>query len=342
MSTTSRRADRDRSTAGTHPRRVRRRRQHRRRRRSDERRRRGERTVGRRDGRLTARPALRIDGDSQRFVEDEVAACMRDRGWEYEPNTAGSMVMSVGGRGADTEFREQYGYGISTRPPLDSMPGGRRRRPTTRTPTTSRRCRRADRERYFTDLTGMAPFDASEDGDAAAGQVIEAIDIDPNSCFAIAQQAAAVEHPELSEEFGKRLGELLQGIDDEPAMVEALAAWSACMTEAGYPYDGPEEIFTDLSQRYSQITGQEQPAGAGGGATTARVVVIIVGGLDGEELDLSPADEERLGRLQAEEVEIARADVDVRGRAPRRRAIAARAGRADVLRSEYPGLGAEA
>lgn len=280
-------------------------------------------------------------GGSQRFVEDEVAACMRDRGWEYEPNTAGSMVMSVGGRGADTEFREQYGYGISTRPPLDSMPGMVSTQADDPNADYVASLSESDQERYFTDLTGMAPFDASEDGDMAAGQVIEAVDIDPNSCFSIAQQAAAVEHPELSEEFGKRLGELLQGIDDQPAMVEALAAWSACMTEAGYPYDGPEEIFTDLSQRYSQITGQEQPGGDGGG-DDGEGGLIIVGGLDGEELDLSPADEERLGRLQAEEVEIARADATCAAEHLDEVRSQLEQDAADVLRSEYPGLGAEA
>jgi hypothetical protein len=36
-----------------------------------------------------------------------------------------------------------------------------------------------------------------------------------------------------------------------PAMVSGLAEWSACMREAGYSYDTPTEILTDLAERLS-------------------------------------------------------------------------------------------
>jgi hypothetical protein len=279
-------------------------------------------------------------GDSQRFVEDGIASCMRERGWEYEPNTAGLVMVATAGPGRDPAFAEQYGYGISTRPPIDEMFGGA----TTEMPDDPNgdyvdSLSDADRDRYFTDLTGAAPMASEEVSGGASAVMIESEGIDPNTCFAQAQQAAAQEHPELSEAFGERLGELMQGIDRDPAMTDAMAAWSACMAAADYPYESQREIYSDLSQRYSQITGDDRPAP--GGAADENMVVVGGGAmLDGEELDLSPADEERLAKLQADEIAIARTDLLCADEHLDEVRRVLEQDVADVLRSEYPGLGA--
>ena len=111
------------------------------------------------------------------------------------------------------------------------------------------------------------------------------------------------------------------------------------MAAADYPYESQQEVFSDLSQRYSQITGDDRPVP--GGADDERVIVMGGGAmLDGEELDLSPADEERLARLQADEIAIARADLACTGEHLADVRLALEQDVADVLGSEFPGLGA--
>lgn len=283
-------------------------------------------------------------GDSQRFIEDRVATCMRERGWEYEPLTGGGMVMSAGPN-RDPGFASQYGYGISTRPPVDELFGGAVAQVSddpnaayieSLTPD--------DRDRFFADLTGLPPMNDEVDAGGGAIELREG-DLDPNSCHRQAQRAAAEQFPELSDAFRDRLGELLRGIEDDPAAIEARAAWAACMADADYPYESQQEIMLDLSQRYSQITGEDLPTGPEGddgeGADGGGVVIARGPGLDGEELDLSPADEERLARLQAEEIAIAQ--VDVMCAAEHLDAVRADLERevADKVRSEFPGLGVD-
>jgi hypothetical protein len=90
----------------------------------------------------------------------------------------------------------------------------------------------------------------------------------------------------------EKFDELDERIIQDQRMVKASESWSACMLEKGYRYEEPDEIDSDIEERFKSIAG----AGVRPGATTAE---------QGTSYDRAA-----LAQLQADEVKIARADRD--------------------------------
>ena len=68
-----------------------------------------------------------------------------------------------------------------------------------------------------------------------------------------------------------KLDQLEERILQDQRMVGAIERWSACMADAGYEYEEPEAIDSDLFQRMEKtigpLPGQSRPAaGRRGGA----------------------------------------------------------------------------
>ena len=107
-----------------------------------------------------------------------------------------------------------------------------------------------------------------------------------------------------------KLDELDERIIQDQRMVRAIEKWAACMAEKGYRYEEPEEIDTDLIERFKAIVGSRC-----GRAPRRRA--------------RRATDRAALAELQPDEVKIARADLECEkstSRPLRRRSAAVRGG----------------
>lgn len=279
-------------------------------------------------------------GASQRAMEDGIAACMRSRGWQYTPNAALAPVTVFGGAG-DPKFREQYGYGISTQPPAGSLVGGAGGAVSVSGSAADdpnaeyiKTLSEADRARYDKDLFGAPAAGASAADGSAQPIQIGGPDADPNTCLSQAQQAVAKTHPEMSDAYNKRVGELTSSMTKDPKMAAALTRWSQCMARSRWVYPTQEAAFADLQTRYDQILGIHSPTP---GAVPQSEVVDF--GTTPTTVALNPDQQAKVAKLQVEEKAIAKADAacETEHLAKVRRDL-----EQDVvakIRSEFPGIG---
>lgn len=290
-------------------------------------------------GQSAGTPLEQLFGDSstiQRATEDEIARCMRARGWEYTPNTSGVGTVIGSDPMGDATFRAQYGYGISTQPPPEAF-GIASGADASKDPNMAflERLSEREREQYQKDLFGpMVP----ESGSSANGGAVQIAGPDSSSCMGQATAAVAKKHPEMSEEFFERLSELMRDMEDDPAMKAAMKAWSTCMAKGSFTYATIDDLMTDLSQRAQAILGTGDTGGIG---VAAPVGAIGIGAASGAAptTTLNASDQSRLDALQREERALAQADYACRETTvdPVRPKLEQKV--VDKLRSEFPGIG---
>ncbi len=214
-------------------------------------------------------------------VEALIATCMSDAGFEYIPVDYATVRKAMDADKtapglSDEEYAATFGYGITTQPQLagantpasiglgeqniqifNSLPS-------------------ADQDAYNHTLFG-------ENTDATFAVTLEAEDFsETGGCTRTAiEQVFSPE--ELSVAYYNP-GDAL--IEQDPRVIDAIAAWSDCVREAGFDYDNPEEIESDLEDRLDAI-------------------------LDGADPEtLSAAAQAELTQLQGEERAIAVADLE--------------------------------
>jgi hypothetical protein len=212
-------------------------------------------------------------------VEALIATCMSDAGFEYVPvdyDTVRQAMEAVQNPPGLTEadFRAQFGYEISMQ------------RAATDTPATI-----GLGEQNLQIFNSLSEADQIAYNRTLFGENIEetfavALD-DENFADTGGCTGAAIEQsfdPEELNEIYRNPKDVL--IEQDQRMIAALANWSDCMREAGFDYDNPEEIESDLEDRLDAV-------------------------LDGADPEtLSPDAQAALIELQGEERAIAIADYD--------------------------------
>jgi hypothetical protein len=216
----------------------------------------------------------------QARVENRIRDCMKAQGFDYVPIDPFAQQQAVTGKAriTDEEFTRQFGYGIST---LFGK-GGEQSNPNERIRAS---LSEADRAAYDRALGGENPqvtfSDAVDSGDFT----------ELGGCTKDASEAA-FGGPAVLTSLVERLDELDERIIQDQRMVKATEKWTACMLEKGYRYEEPDEIDSDIEERFKAIVGSSVAAGA----TTVPA---------GASFDRAA-----LTELQQEEVRIANADVD--------------------------------
>ncbi len=207
-------------------------------------------------------------------TEAAIATCMDGAGFEYVPidsvtfREAMSSLAAVPGLN-DEEFVSQYGYGFSTLPPVQSFGAGEENR------NIYEQLSPEDQVAYERELWGdntEATFVfmlENEDFEGAGGCTKTAIE----ATFAEEQLDPNFENP----------FDLL--VEQDQRYQAAIEDWSACMAEAGYDYESPEDAEDELLERYNDLTRGQPPEA------------------------LEGADQEALAELQGEERAIAAADL---------------------------------
>jgi hypothetical protein len=217
----------------------------------------------------------------QSRVEAEIRECMKAQGFEYVPVDPFAQRAAVTGasRLSDEDFLNQFGYGIST---LWGR-GGAQADPNQRLRAS---LGAADRRAYDRALWGENPgssFQAAVD----SGDFTKL-----GGCTRKATEAVFGGAQVLTQLQGK-LDQLDERILEDQRMVRALERWTACMAEAGYRYEDPDEIDSDLTKRMEKIVGPLPGPFATGPPSGHKP---------------APYDRAALAALQREEVAIARAD----------------------------------
>jgi hypothetical protein len=216
----------------------------------------------------------------QARVENRIADCMKAQGFEYTPVDPFAQQQALTGKAriTDEEFTRQFGYGISTlfgKGDEQSDPNERVRRSLSE----------ADRAAYdralYGENVGVTFAEAVDTGDFT----------ELGGCTKDASEAAFGGGAVLTT-LVERLDELDERIIQDQRMVRATEKWRDCMLEKGYRYEEPDEIDSDLEERFQAIVGSGVPPGT---STPPQGVSY---------------DRAALTELQQEEVRIANADLD--------------------------------
>lgn len=214
-------------------------------------------------------------------VEQSIAVCMSDAGFEYFPvdyataRKAMDTDSKPSGLTAD-EFRDQFGYGITTLsvaanaqatiglgPNLSIRDG----------------LLPADQVAWnrqlfgeFTDQTFVVGLD-NEDLSRTGGCTRTAVE-------------ANFSQAELGPGFVNYQNADGARIDQDPRVIDAYKAWSTCMRDAGYSYDTSSAIDVDLANRLDVITSGGDLTELDAPGTKALTE------LQGEELAIAAADQQ--------------------------------------------------
>jgi hypothetical protein len=196
----------------------------------------------------------------QLAVEESVAQCMKDLGWEYKPVDYEAQFPTGGDEQlSPKEFGEKYGYGNVHNYLLYELPyidGGEGPPPdpgpifvdpnqdyvNSLTPD--------EQTDYYAALYGkpveiddgfgvgvaglIAPPDTST-GDTTPDDTVPPVA--DRGCFGIAQAEVFGTSPFEDSDFAERFNELSQQLENDPRLQDALADWSDCMYEVDASYD---------------------------------------------------------------------------------------------------------
>lgn len=221
-------------------------------------------------------------------TEATIATCMQKTGFQYVPvdylTVRKSMDADKKAAGlTDEEFRQQFGYGISTRSLSANTP-----------PQLSGADHAAtigfgkQNIDLFNSLSAadQAAYNRALLGESATATFAVSLETEDFSTTGGCTRAAVEQifKPEELHPAYLNPGDALLAQDSR--VIAATAKWASCMREAGFEYNNPEEIEPSLKDRMHAITG---------GA---------------ELVTLSPDAQEALTELQGEERAIAVADLE--------------------------------
>lgn len=229
-------------------------------------------------------------------VEEEIVLCMAAEGFEFRQSTPQRPeIQRLQNELSEREWTKQFGYGISTAfASLVQDQGG--------DPNAEIffSMQPAEREAWTATLAGEDPSLQGIDNDRP---------LEEQGC--IGQAIIATGGQEVFsglDEVGQTYEEGLEGIYDDPNMITAVADWTRCMSEGGYPdyseVDSPEE---DIGKRLNELTAGLDAAIDAMSPEEGQALI------DGDNIDLEDLpglDVEALRKLQEEELKVAVADLD--------------------------------
>ena len=165
-----------------------------------------------------------------RRVEEAVAECMTDQGFDYVPHTTSmSADPDYEWLPDDRDWVAQYGYGVVDSPYATSDEGLVEEDPNTEYVES---LSESEQEAYYEALHGPMP-----DEDEVVDEQAE-YDWTSAGCYGEAQHDSQSDQTALFEEHDElfeKMGALYEDIESAPELVEANEAWSQCMTDAGQP-----------------------------------------------------------------------------------------------------------
>ncbi|MEU4391079.1 hypothetical protein [Kribbella sp. NPDC023855] len=236
----------------------------------------------------------------QRKVEDATVACMKAAGFEYvavPPESQGKSKFDEAFKLPPDKFAEQYGYGIST---IDWSKAGEAddNNPNTKI-------------RKALSPKAQKAYDKALNGQFAQGNVAIA---KGDSTSSTAKPDTGCRGKAAEEVFGKRdekladfkkfdslfkdIEALRKRIEADQRVVDATAAWSDCLADAGHSgFKKPDEPREKISKKLDELTGATKGGPSKGGPA------VVTGPPSFDKVDAA-----KLADLRKEEIELAKAD----------------------------------
>lgn len=200
--------------------------------------------------------ALRVEQ-----VEASIGTCMSEAGFEYIPVDFDTIRQAQSAEGTvpgvnDDDFMAQYGFGLTTLVGHENamISTGRGQNS-----AVVESLDEADRVAYTRTLLG-------ENEEAAFVAGLEDEDFsETGGCT----RHAVEQHFAQTELEGNYVNPGDALIDNDPRMAVALQAWSQCMADDGYAYDGPDDIDDDLVDQLDAIIGDQEAVDLSGASLAA-------------------------------------------------------------------------
>lgn len=206
-------------------------------------------------------------------VQESMAQCMKDAGWEYKPVDFSAQFNVPGGdeqQLSPKDFGEKYFYGTVYYYELYELPtlGTDENGVPATVPGESfvdpnqdyiNSLSSDEQSKYYAALYGE-PQEA-EVIDSGEGAVQEAVPvpIEQQGCSGKAQQEVFGDQPFNNPEFGKRFEELQQQLQNDPRVNDAEIAWSDCVYEANPDFDfgTSQDVYQYMQGLMSDAKGQK-------------------------------------------------------------------------------------
>ncbi|WP_129337253.1 hypothetical protein [Cellulomonas endophytica] len=189
--------------------------------------------------------------DQQAQVEDLVAACMAEQGFEYTPvDTSGqSFVVPEDGdvpEWGSVEFAERFGYGMTTSDELAEAqgydPSVEEEMPVNPNDERVMAMGEGEQQAYYEALYGVQTGTTSED---------EPVEYDWTTagCSGAAQHEVFEVEVEGTDtqDLQTRLGEIYEDAQQDPRYRTAQQEWATCMGDEGHDFTAPEDAQQSIS-----------------------------------------------------------------------------------------------
>lgn len=246
------------------------------------------------------------DAEAQRAadevaVEEGIAACMKEEGFEYTPNIsvdASATRSDADWKPDDRSWVEQWGYGIVDWPGREqAKEEGEAALAADANYAYVMSLSEAEQRAYEIALTGAV---ASEVQEAAASG--EPLPDDDGGCHAKANNEVMAEAPAIDlgafEDLLGRMETVWSELDSDPRFVELDEQWSACMQDGGEPGFSRQ---SDASQSISEALRQLMQPTGDTGADIAQ-----------SSIEVTPQNDPAAASLQEREIELALVDLSCR------------------------------
>ena len=234
----------------------------------------------------------------QTKVEEFVSSCMKKAGFEYIPvDPSASMAAVTGASGlSDTEYRKQFGYGIST--VFEKVVAAAQSVQSSVDPNASIRAR--------LDQAGLSAYNAALTGGNLDGSVFAAVDAAKVGDLSglggcIKEATGAVFGDSNVVAILSKIEELDKRTEADPRLVTAKEQWSKCMKDSGFDYSDPNAVDGVFQDKLAAIVGAGAAKALGeGGKFNAAAF---------SPSNLPPYDKAALAALQSEEIKTAQTDL---------------------------------
>lgn len=196
----------------------------------------------------------------EREIEEQIAECMAEKGFEYipkEPSDGPPTAFEDHPRQEmdEDEFREEYGYGISTWQP---EPGERGFEPSDDpNHELMEEMDEAERDAWHEALRGRPPIDPDE---LEPGEMPDAGEHEhPRGCRDEAREEVLGEQLELRKELRDAMEGLHEAMQSDPRVAEAERAWAECMRERGWDVDEPMDAHRMIREEHHELIEAHMP-----------------------------------------------------------------------------------
>jgi hypothetical protein len=167
------------------------------------------------------------------LMEDRIATCMAEQGFDYTPVDYAAMELDLTGEGLDlewgsAEFAAQYGYGITTNPVL----GEDAETPEDPNEEYVAAMSPSEQEAYYVALYGENYAETSTES-----AVAQDYDWQDAGCTGRAQNEVLSGGGDQDDQFTAlqdEMVQMMQSAADDPRLAQVNADWAACMADAGF------------------------------------------------------------------------------------------------------------